>query len=134
MMHLYLHIGPFFKMYAWMMLVEHFPCVSYPSQTILVSRKVWWSWNQEVTWNDKLYPCWNGSIKKIESWVMNQTFQTCSCDSRWIIQQKSWRVHVELMSRKCFKTLFGALSGYCFDQSERLTSVAVMRFDPKWKL
>ena len=29
------------------------------------------------------------------------------------------------------KILFGALSGYCFDQSERLTSVAVMMFDPK---
>jgi hypothetical protein len=94
-------------------------------------------WNQEVTWNDKLYPCWNDSIKEMESWVTNQTLQTCSYDTRWIIQQKSWRVHVELMSRKCFnwpKILFGALSGYYFDQGERLTSVAVMRFDPKWKL
>ena len=78
-------------------------------------------WIQKVKWKDKLHACWNDLIKWTEPWVTNLILQSWPNDSRWTLQQRSWRVHVELVPRKCFicsKTLVWALSSCYFDQSE----------------
>ena len=34
-------------------------------------------WNQEVTWNDKSYLCWNCTVKWMETLVIKRTLQPC---------------------------------------------------------
>jgi hypothetical protein len=58
-------------------------------------------WNQKVTWNDKSYSCLDWTIKWMRIWDVNQTLQPFPNNSRWTLQQKSRRVHVEQMSREC---------------------------------
>jgi hypothetical protein len=58
-----LHIGPFSKIYAWMVLLQYLH-VSYLGTYLCGSlEKFHEVWNQKVTWNDKLYPGWNGFTK-----------------------------------------------------------------------
>ena len=91
---------PLFKIYAWVVLLEYL-------HESHINTHLYWSmekfcevWNQEVTWNDELCPCLNEFRKWMEFSIVNQILQPCPNDSRWTLQQKSWRVHVERRTRK----------------------------------
>ena len=45
-------------------------------------------WNQEVTWNDELYPCLNRFIKFTITWDVNQTLQPISNNSTYTHEHK----------------------------------------------
>ena len=73
----------------------------------------------------------------METWDVDQNLLPFPNDSNWTLQQKSWRVYVEQMPRKCLnrpKTLILALSWCCFDQGETMISGPDMKFDLKQKL
>jgi hypothetical protein len=54
-----LHIGPFSKIYAWMVLWQYLH-VSHLSTYLYWSLKKFHGvWNQKVTWNDKFHSYWN---------------------------------------------------------------------------
>ena len=45
-------------------------------------------------------------------WDVDQTFLPCPNNSNWTLQQKSWRVYVEQMSRKCLNWLKTLIPGF----------------------
>ena len=98
---------PLFKIYAWVVWLGYLHVSHINTHLYWTLKKFHDVWNQKVTWNDKLYPCWNDftkclncTIKWMRTWDVNQTLQPCQNDSRWTLQQKSWKVHVGQMPRK----------------------------------
>ena len=69
-------------------------------------------WSQEVTWNDKLWPCLNCFIKWIGIWDVDQTLRPCSNSSNSTHEQKLWWVRVELMLGKCLNWLTTQILGF----------------------
>ena len=45
-------------------------------------------------------------------WDVNQTLLPCPNDSNWTLQQQSWKVRVELMSRKCLNWSTTLIPGF----------------------
>jgi hypothetical protein len=80
---------------------ECWRCFFHMSHIHLYLEKFHEVWNKKVTWNDKSYSCLDCTIKWMRTWDVNQTLQSYPNDSRWTLQQKSRRVHVEQMLREC---------------------------------
>jgi hypothetical protein len=103
---------PLFKIYAWVVWLGYLHVSHINTHLYWTLKKFHAVWNQKVTWNDKLYPCWNDftkclncTIKWMRTWDVNQTLPTCSNNSNWTLQQKLWRVHVEQRWRKYLKIM-----------------------------